>query len=126
MKKLASALSSMLLLSILINGCAKTEKAADTAQVKQQPKADMLLGDDGNIDDKRLAEARHINIAIDKTGLVIFQGIPGPNGTVSDHRLSQKESKEVLEEIRKANQGGDKEKLTALIQSHVSRIQAGQ
>ena len=125
MKKIALTFAVITCVPFLMQACGKTSGSPEVSNANPSPKTDMLLGDADNIDDKKLAEAKHINIAIDKTGLVIFQGIPGPDGKVTDHRLSQKDSREILEEIKKANKGGGKEHLTELIQAHVTRIQTG-
>ena len=58
---------------LLIAGCAKQAEPQANDTKSTGPSADMLLSDDGGVDDKRLAEAQHINMAIDKNGMVIFQ-----------------------------------------------------
>ncbi|HMO23219.1 MAG TPA: hypothetical protein PKC98_19830, partial [Candidatus Melainabacteria bacterium] len=104
---------------LLVSACSKQADQSTSPQANNTkskgPSADMLLSDDGGVDDKRLAEAQHINMAINKDGLVIFQGIPGPDGKVKDHQLDAKDSKEILLAIQNVNQGGDKEFLTKLI-----------
>lgn len=124
MAKKAKSLIALAAL-LLIAGCAKQAEPQANDTKSTGPSADMLLSDDGGVDDKKLAEAQHINMAIDKNGMVIFQGIPGPDGKVKDHQLDAKASQEILLAIQKVNKGGDKEYLTKLIQSHVTRIQTG-
>lgn len=118
-------LAAMLLVSACSNQAEQSTAPQANSTKSTGPSADMLLSEDGGVDDKRLAEAQHINMAINKDGLVLFQGIPGPDGKVKDHQLDAKDSKEILLAIQKVNQGGDKEYLTKLIQSHVTRIQTG-
>lgn len=122
MQKLLSLSTIVCLISIC--GCAKTEQATSKADTKPIPqKADILLNDDGNVTDRDLEQAQHIDIKVKGNGRVVITGVKSKSGKVEDHELSEKDSKELLMEIVKASRGGDKRKLSSLVQNHVVKLQ---
>lgn len=117
-------LACILAVSTSVYGCAKSEKVSKAPEANEnKAKADILLNDDGNVSDTQLEQAQHVNIEVKGNGIVVITGVRSASGEVKNHELSEKDSKELLHEIVKASKGGDKQRLSALVQAHVARLQ---
>ena len=113
-----------ILLSVALVGCAGTKQPTELADSSNlTAEKDILLNDNGNVTDQELEQAQHIDIQVRGNGRVVITGVQSPSGKVEDHELSEKDSKELLAEIVKASRGGDKTRLSALVQDHVAKLQ---